>query len=131
MKQIITTLYNHNFIRYVFVGGTSFILDFGVLVLLHEPGHASLLVAASVSYWLAITYNFLLNRYWTFGVRDLEKIHHHMFMYGLLLAFNYLFTLIFLNVTTGLGLHYTVAKIIAVAIQISWTYLAYKKIIFK
>ena len=51
-------LYNHHFVRYVFVGGTTFIIDLGLLVLLHGFLHVNLAIATSIAYWVAIAYNF-------------------------------------------------------------------------
>ena len=130
-KKLIDELLTRSFLRYIFIGGTTFALDFGLLVLLHGLAQINVLVAASVSYWTSIIFNFTMNRFWTFGVRSRVNIHKHVAMYGLLLAVNYLFTVGFIAVATHFGMHYTIAKIISVAIQTSWTYFIYKKIIFR
>ncbi len=130
VKNITKQLYRHSLVRYVVIGGTTFCLDFFLLVLLHGVLHVNLLIAATISYWSSIAFNFLANRFWTFEATE-THIAKHAAAYGILLGFNYLFTLVFITVGTHLGLKYTVAKILSVAVQMSWTYLAYKKIIFK
>lgn len=130
IKTVAKQLYQHSLLRYIIIGGTTFALDFFLLVFLHSVTGINLLVAATVSYWLSIAFNFLANRYWSFGATD-THIVKHLVSYLCLLGFNYLFTLAFLAVATEVGMHYTIAKVIAVAIQTSWTYIAYKKVIFR
>jgi putative flippase GtrA len=130
VKHISKKVYEHSFVRYVAIGGTTFALDFFILVGLHGGLGVNLVVATTISYWVSIAFNFLANRFWTFGVTETHIIKH-LTAYMILLGFNYLFTISFMAVATHAGMHYTVAKILAVAIQISWTYFAYKRYVFK
>ncbi len=130
IKHISRRLYYHSFVRYVAIGGTTFAFDFLLLVMLHGIAGINVFVAASISYWTSIAFNFSANRFWTFGATE-THIAKHATAYGILLGFNYLFTLAFIGVTTHAGLHYTIAKVLAVGIQIPWTYFAYKRFIFK
>ncbi|HLZ15024.1 MAG TPA: GtrA family protein [Candidatus Saccharimonadales bacterium] len=123
-------MYNHSFVRYLVIGGSTFGIDFFLLVFLHAALGVRVLVAASISYWTSIVFNFLMNRFWTFDSKD-SPLHRHMTFYGLLLAVNYGFTVGFIGLLTHVGVHYTIAKVIAVAIQMIWTYLAYKKVVFR
>ncbi len=129
LKNLITFLYNHHLIRYLFVGGTTFFIDFGLLVLLHGKLNIGLAIAASTSYWVSILYNFNLNRNWTFSAAESKKLHQHILPYSILLCFNYLFTVLFLSLITRV-IHYQVAKVIAVVVQVAWTYPIYKYVIF-
>jgi putative flippase GtrA len=72
----------------------------------------------------------LLNRFWTFSATEKSELARHVVLYGALLGFNYLFTIVFLAVAGRFGVHYTVAKVLSVGIQMSWTYLVYKRVIF-
>ncbi len=130
VKHISKTLYNHSFVRYIVIGGTTFAIDFFLLVLLHGVLNVNLFIATTIAYWTSIAFNFVANRYWTFGATE-THIAKHLGAYMLLLGANYVFTVLFVTGMTHLGMHYTVAKVLAVGIQISWTYVAYKKIIFK
>lgn len=130
LKSSAQYFYNHHFVRYLFVGGSTFIIDFGLLVLLHGKLNVRLPIATSISYWTSVAFNFTLNRWWTFSASESKKLHKHMLAYAILLGFNYTFTVIFVS----LGSHvvsYEVAKLLAVLIQTSWTFLIYKNIIFK
>lgn len=130
VKNVSQKLYRHSFVRYVAIGGTTFALDFFFLILLHGILDINIIVAATVAYWTSIVFNFLANRFWTFEATE-THIAKHAAAYGMLLAMNYLFTVGFIGAATHFGMHYTIAKIISVAIQMTWTYIAYKKMIFK
>lgn len=119
------------FLRYVFVGGTTFAADFTLLVVLHSVFSVPVLIAASISYWTSIVFNFLANRAWTFESKETQNIAKHIVLYLTLLGLNFLFTIGTIALLTHFGIHYTIAKIVATAIQTVWTYFAYKKIIFK
>lgn len=122
-------LYRHHFVRYLLVGGTTFVIDFGILFILH--GHLKLNLAAStsVAYWISIAYNFVLNRYWTFDAREKDSLARHISTYFLLLIGNYLFTVTLVSVA-GTHISYVIAKALAVGLSMIWTYPVYKKYIF-
>lgn len=129
MKQRIETLFQHSFVRYVLIGGTTVAIDVGLLIVLKEFLHVPIYIAASLSYWTSILFNFLANKHWTFQVSG--QLHRHALQYLLLLVFNYLVTLGIIWFFRHLGIGYLIAKMLAIAISISWTYFIYKHVIFK
>lgn len=128
-KKITIYLYRHHFIRYLIVGGTTFIIDFGLLFSLYSKLKIHIAISTSVAYWIAVVYNFILNRYWTFNTHEKESLKRHIIMYVALLIVNYLFVVIFVSALSH-HINYIFAKALAVIIQMSWTYPVYKKIIF-
>ena len=54
------------FVKFMFVGGLGAVIDFGVLNLLAHVLDVDLRVAGTISFGLAVTSNFLWNRYWTY-----------------------------------------------------------------
>jgi putative flippase GtrA len=129
-SSFVLYLYHHHFIRYLLVGGSTFTIDFGLLFILHGKVHLHLAVATSMAYWVSIAYNFLLNRSWTFSAHDKSDLRRHLSTYMVLLSFNYLFTVVFVDVASH-KINYLFAKALAVAIQMSWTYFVYKHYIFR
>lgn len=119
-----------SFFRYVIIGGSTFALDFALLILLHDVLGLNLLIAASISYWTSIIFNFFANRIWTFKA-DETSMGQNAVLYLLLLGFNFVFNIGFIAGATHLGMHYALAKVIAVAMQVVWTYVLYKKVVFK
>jgi putative flippase GtrA len=54
------------FIKFMFVGGVGAVIDFGVLNLLAHVLDVDLRIAGTISFAMAVTSNFLWNRYWTY-----------------------------------------------------------------
>lgn len=129
IRGLLAYLYRHHFVRYLLVGGTTFFIDFGTLLFLHGVLDLNLAASTSVAYWLSILYNFTLNRYWTFDAREKESLLKHMSAYFILLIINYLFTVTFVSIV-GEHINFIIAKVLAVAIQMIWTYPTYKNVIF-
>ena len=127
LRVLSIKLYNHHFVRYVFVGGTTFIIDLGLLVLLHGFLHVNLAIATSIAYWVAIAYNFTMNRWWAFSASENNSLRKHLPPYLVLLGFNYLFTVLFVGYFSRV-MPYELAKVIAVPTQMIWTYPLFKKI---
>ena len=133
MQQFITLAKNfaqRRFVRYVFVGGTTFTIDIGLFSLFHGLFGWDALVANTISYWTAIVFNFLANRAWTFDANE-TALKRNLTLYISLLLFNFAFSSLFLAVARNIGADLHLAKIIATGVQILWTYIAYKKVIFK
>lgn len=129
IKILLKLLYRHHFIRYLFVGGTTFIIDFCLLIVLYGESNVNLGIATSISYWTAVTYNFCLNRWWTFSAGENKNLRHHITIYAMLLGINYGFTLAFIGIVSQ-HINYAFAKILAIPIQMTWTYYVYKNVIF-
>lgn len=130
MQDRVWAFYKNHLFRYLFVGGSTFSIDLFLLVFLHSTCHVSLLISASFSYWISILYNFTMNRYWTFERSENNRLIRHLFLYSLLLIANYTFTICFIEVASHFKVHYAIAKVMAVIIQTSWTYFAYREIVF-
>ena len=128
-SSLVLYLYRHHFVRYLLVGGSTFIIDFGILVTLHGKLGAGIAASTSIAYWVSIIYNFILNRYWTFDSREKESLQRHITTYFFLLVLNYIFAVTFVSFASD-HINYIIAKAIAVIIQMIWTYPVYKKVIF-
>lgn len=129
IKQLFDLLYKQRFIRYLFVGGSTFVLDEGILIMLHGVLNIHLPIALFVSYLVAFVYNFSLNRWWTFSAAENKSLKQHLVPYFILFIFNLGFTVIFVSLLSKV-INYAVAKVIAVLIQTTWNYLIYKYVIF-
>ena len=63
---------NSSFIKYVFVGATGFVLDFGILYLLYRLLGFPVWLGQMISAEAAIVSNFILNNYWSFSHKQLN-----------------------------------------------------------
>jgi putative flippase GtrA len=129
LKGLATYLYKHHLIRYLFVGGTTFIIDEGLLILLHGKVRVNLELSLLVAYSVAFVYNFSLNRWWAFSASENKSLGQHIAPYSLLFFFNLGFNIIFVSLMSHV-INYALAKPLAVIIQITWTYIIYRNYIF-
>lgn len=130
IRHLAKKTYEHRFMRYVLVGGTTFALDIGLFSLLHSLLGWDILLANTVSYWTAIAFNFTVNRTWTFTAKQ-TALRRNLYLYTGLLVCNFAFSSVFLMIVTSMGLNPQVAKIIATCLQTLWTYIAYVKVVFR
>jgi len=119
------------FIRYLIIGGISFIIDFTlfnffVFGLSIEP-----LPANMTSIAISVLFNFIMSNYWTFKAGGNSK-RKKIVKYLSIIALNYLInnTILYLLITYT-SLHVAVIKIMVTILQISWTFMLYKVWVFK
>ncbi|MFD0757674.1 GtrA family protein [Arthrobacter ulcerisalmonis] len=116
-------------IRFLLVGGLSFALDLGLLVILHEVVGVDLAIATPIAFVTSLVFNFLLQRLFTFrsdshGATSAAK-------YLALVVFNILVTEVLVTGFHAVGWSYIVGKATATIITTVWNYFLYKKWIFK
>lgn len=121
-------LTQHSLLRFLLVGGLSFVVDFGLLFLLGEVLGVPVWIAASVAFWSAVAVNFTLNRFFTFSAQN--PTGWSLVRYGTVLGVNYLVTLLVLTGAENIGVHYLAAKILVVGVQTVTNYLLYRYWVF-
>jgi len=119
-------------IRYTFVGGLAFLIDFGALYILTEFAHFHYLLSAGIAFILGLLTNYLLSIRWVFATRIIrdKKLEFIIFaVIGLIgLGLNELFLWIF---TDLLEIHYLVSKILTTMLVYLWNFFARKLILFR
>jgi putative flippase GtrA len=119
------------FLRYLVVGGVSFLVDFGVLVLLTEALDIYYLTSAAVAFCCGLVTNYVLSITWVFSARSLASKRTEFAIFSIIgvigLGWNEL--LLYLG-TSVLGLDYRVSKLITVVIVLFWNFGMRKLILF-
>ncbi len=118
-----------SFKRYLIIGFSTVAIDFLILFILRNILSIRLVFAVTIAYWTSIAYNFSLNRYWSFEASS-GMVPKQMFLYGCLLLFNYSITLGIVWSLESMGFSEYIAKMFALGLTITWTYVLYKKIVF-
>jgi putative flippase GtrA len=127
MPEILARLRTSRLFRYLFIGGVSYIIELSTLLFLARIFSPSIAVACS--FWVGLVVSFVLQKSVAFGNKTTTKkaFGKQATLYGLLVLFNYIFTIIFVSTFTGhLGL--AIARTLALLLTVSWNYLAYKEI---
>jgi putative flippase GtrA len=68
---VVKYLDKYRFLRFAIVGGTGFLLNLGILVVLKELG-LNYIPAVILATEITMTINYLLNNYWTFSHRKIN-----------------------------------------------------------
>lgn len=119
-------------VRYTFVGGIAFLIDFGTLYILTEFAHLHYLLSAGIAFILGLLTNYFLSIRWVFATRNIrdKKLEFFIFAFiGLIgLGLNELFLWIFTDLS---GLHYLFSKILTAILVYLWNFFVRKLILFK
>lgn len=112
------------FFRYIFVGGTAFIVDFFFLYLFTDICGIYYLIAAVLSFIISVLVNYIMSTKWVFNQDKINKVlEFNLFI--IISTVGLVFTEILLYFFTDiLGLYYLVSKIIAAIIVLFWNFLA-------
>lgn len=114
-------------VRFCFVGGVSFLMDYGLLFALTEFAGIYYLYSSAISFSITVVFNYWLCIIYVF--KDAKKQTTRQatifFVTGVLgLGLNQLCMWLFVAVA---GLHYMLAKIFATAIVTVWNYITKRK----
>ena len=115
------------FVRYLFVGGTAFVADFGTLALLKELAGLGVLSAAAGGFVVGTAVNYAISMRWVFTKRTLQNKRLEFLIFvgvGLVgLALNELFMWL---LAENLSVHYLGAKLITTGAVLMWNFLGRK-----
>jgi putative flippase GtrA len=104
------------FIRYVGVGGFSFLVDFATLYLLTDVAGWHYLLAATAAFVAGLVTNYLLCLRWVFDFHRMGNRLHEFVVFGIIgLAGLLLNNLLLFLLTEEVGLHYLLSKLFAAA----------------
>ncbi|MGN7201086.1 GtrA family protein [Arthrobacter sp. SAFR-044] len=120
---------NSELARFIIVGGISFVIDLGLLMLLHEVFLVDLLIATPVAFLISLAFNYALQRVFTFRAENGKSVS--FIKYCLLVAFNTVAVDVIVNFVDWLGAGYQIGKVIATILTTAWNFLLYKHWIFK
>jgi len=116
MKRIVSSLLTRQFIRYLYVGGLSFLVDFACLYYLTEHIGMHYLISATLAFSLGLTTNYLLCLAWVFDFRRMPNRWHEFMVFSAIGLFGLVLNnLLLWLLTQHAGLYYLVSKIIATA----------------
>ena len=119
-------------IKFGFVGGTSFLIDSGILFLLTEFAGVHYLISGAISFTASVIYNYILSIKWVFDAKeDVNKVQELAVFIGLSvigLGLNQLFMWLFVDI---FHIYYMLSKIIATAIVMVYNFVTRKIFIEK
>lgn len=120
------------FVRYFFVGGFAFVVDFGLLYILTEYAGLHYLLSATLSFIVGLLVNYIISCIWVFNNSKFKnRIVEFLFFaaIGVVgLGLNDFFIWLF---TDCIGTHYMFSKIVAATLVYLWNFFARKYLVFR
>lgn len=115
--------------RYLFIGGVSYIIEMAALLSITYLLFFSAELAVACSFWIGLIVSFLLQKYIAFGSKNNHRtvVGRQAALYGLLVGFNYIFTITFVGIFVSL-LGLVIARTLALITTTIWNYFVYKHI---
>ena len=118
-------------VRYTFVGGVAFLVDFVLLFVLTEYCHLYYLYSATLSFLAGLVVNYLLSKVWVFSRQKIKNSVIEFFIFSLIgvigLGFNNFFLWLF---TEHGNINYLLSKVFTTIIVYFWNFFARKYILF-
>lgn len=131
MEKLRSLLERSSLLRYIIIGGVSYIIELAFMYAIFSLS-SSYLLAVGISFWVGLIVSFLLQKIIAFRNKNksAKKLALQAVFYGALVLVNYTFTLLFVG---GLAIHIGlfVARTVALVITTGWNYFAYKHLIFR
>lgn len=120
-------LYRSSLIRYLFIGGSSFLIDFGLLFLFYEILGVKLWISTGIAFLASFVFNYSLQRVFSFSSQSNHGLS--LVKYIGLVVFNTLATIAIVAFLDQF-LAWQVGKVVATIATTAWNYLAYRYIVF-
>lgn len=119
-------------LRFGVVGGTAFLIDYGLLYALTEFVGINYLISAAISFSVSVIWNYILSIKWVFTPKDDVSKARQFLIFIVLsivgLLINEVLMWLFVDL---LALYYMLAKIIATAVVMVYNFITRKLIIDK
>ena len=111
--------------RYIFVGGTAFVVDFFFLYFFSDICGIYYLISAVLSFIISVLVNYIMSTKWVFNQDNIENKVLEFNLFILISTIGLVFTEILLYFFTDIvGLYYLISKIISAIIVLFWNFLA-------
>jgi putative flippase GtrA len=119
---IIDQLFFEKVFKFVVVGSTAFVIDFSSTYLFKEKVKVNKYVANTFAFIISASYNFVLNRWWTWGVQD-HQVVSQAFKFAGVMTTGLLITsgLIYIF-SDRMKFNFYIAKLIGVSVAMVWNF---------
>lgn len=113
------------FFRYIFVGGTSFLIDFSIYLILINFLNVDYLLSAAIAFFISVLANYYLSTTWVFNQDDIDNRLVEFNLFILISLIGLIFTEILLYLFVGIfDINYIWSKIIASILVLFWNFSA-------
>ena len=118
------------FFRYIFVGGTAFVVDFFFLWFFSDICGIYYLISAVLSFIISVLVNYIMSTKWVFNQDNIDNKVLEFNLFILISTIGLGFTEVLLYLFTDIfGIYYLISKIISAIIVLFWNFIA-RRIMF-
>jgi putative flippase GtrA len=118
-------------LKYFFVGGIAYCVDFGSLYILTDVVKVHYLISAAIAFTLGLITNYTLSIFWVFSKRTLADKRLEFIIFTVIgvvgLGLNEVIIWFF---TEFAHFHYLISKVFSTVVVFFWNFFARKKILF-
>jgi putative flippase GtrA len=119
-----SSLFDYTIVKYAIVGSSGLLLDFITTWLCKEKWNINKYIANSLGFCIAVTNNFLLNKYWTFASSNTAIQSQYLYFFGIALIGLLLNNAVIYTFQKIIQTNFYYLKVIAILIVFIWNYLA-------
>ena len=113
------------FFRFIFVGGTAFLIDFSIYFALVEFANINYLIAATIAFFISVLANYYLSTSWVFNQSQIENKAVEFNLFLAIGIVGWILTEILLYIFIDLcSINYLWSKIIASILVLFWNFSA-------
>ncbi len=118
-------------LRYLLSGGTAFLIDTGVMILLKEGLGVNYLPASIIGFTVGLIFTYILSIRWIFDERRLTNRWNELAIFALIGVVGIGLTWFFMKLFTSVFLiYYVISKVFTTVIVSLWNFGAKKLILF-
>ncbi len=117
--------------RFVISGSTSMASNLGILFVLVHYGNLHYLLASIISFSLSTVVSFTMQKFWTFGDRQMGGVQYQFAWYSVIVLFSLsMNTLLMYVLVEWFSLWYLAAQALAGAVVAIISYIGYQRFVF-
>ncbi|SFH94191.1 GtrA family protein [Pisciglobus halotolerans] len=114
-------------IKFLFVGGTAFIIDYSLLYILTEFIGFNYIISAAISFIISTIYNYIASMYWVFVSKYTSNRQKELKIFILLSISGLIINQILLAILVEqFYIHYMISKIVVTIIVMIWNFITRK-----
>ena len=116
--------------RYIFVGGTAFVVDFFFYYFFINICGFHYLISAVLSFIISVLVNYLISTKWVFNQNNIENkvLEFNLFILISSVGLGFTEVLLYLFIDV-IGIHYLISKIVSAIIVLFWNFFA-RRVLF-
>ncbi len=113
------------FFRFIFVGGTAFLIDFSIYFALVNYLSINYLISAAIAFFISVLVNYYLSTSWVFNQSQIENRAIEFNLFLAISIVGLIFTEILLYIFTDIcSINYLISKIISSILVLFWNFSA-------